>query len=439
MDGDAATAYVAGRAAQPGESLQVDFSAPRPVDQVVVLQTGGPAKAAVQVRPVDGDWITIGDLADGHTQLDARRVRADAVRLAWADGTPAPQVNEIIPWFADVPPADVTVDPASTDAEAGGQPATATVRLASTRAEDVTGTLTVTAPTGLTVQPASQDTTVLRGQDTGIPVTVTAAAGTPSGPYEVHVAFVPTGGSPVRATLTVHVYPMTGDTNVGLAANGGIATASSTKLSLPRFTPENAIDGDRSTRWSSNYNDDEWLQVELAQPRRIGKVVLRWEAAYGKAYRIETSSDGATWTTTATVATGDGGVDTRLRADPRAPLRQVGDHIRGRHLPGVRPARLHVGQRRRIPLQLRRALLHPGHRRRQRRHHGQQAVGTRHRLRDRRVGGGRHDCQRRLLRLRHLAHRTVGYHVAVERLTDGTWVTDAYLWTGMSGPINGWC
>ncbi|GAA2715180.1 hypothetical protein ACFY2R_27765 [Micromonospora olivasterospora] len=25
------------------------------------------------------------------------------------------------------------------------------------------------------------------------------------------------------------------------------------------------------------------------------------------------------------------------------------------------------------------------------------------------------------------------------RLTDGTWVTDAYTWTGASGPINGWC
>ena len=25
------------------------------------------------------------------------------------------------------------------------------------------------------------------------------------------------------------------------------------------------------------------------------------------------------------------------------------------------------------------------------------------------------------------------------RLTDGTWVSDAFMWTGMSGPINGWC
>lgn len=25
------------------------------------------------------------------------------------------------------------------------------------------------------------------------------------------------------------------------------------------------------------------------------------------------------------------------------------------------------------------------------------------------------------------------------RLTDGTWVSDAFLWTGVSGPVNGWC
>ncbi|HEY8372847.1 MAG TPA: peptidoglycan DD-metalloendopeptidase family protein [Pseudonocardiaceae bacterium] len=25
------------------------------------------------------------------------------------------------------------------------------------------------------------------------------------------------------------------------------------------------------------------------------------------------------------------------------------------------------------------------------------------------------------------------------RLSDGTWVSDAYLWTGMNGPVNGWC
>jgi LasA protease len=25
------------------------------------------------------------------------------------------------------------------------------------------------------------------------------------------------------------------------------------------------------------------------------------------------------------------------------------------------------------------------------------------------------------------------------RLTDGSWISDAYLWTGLNVPVNGWC
>jgi LasA protease len=25
------------------------------------------------------------------------------------------------------------------------------------------------------------------------------------------------------------------------------------------------------------------------------------------------------------------------------------------------------------------------------------------------------------------------------RLTDGTWISDAFIWTGVNGPVNGWC
>ncbi|MCW3814350.1 beta-N-acetylglucosaminidase domain-containing protein [Micromonospora sp. DR5-3] len=314
VDGDVSTAYVADRAPQAGESLQVAVSPARPIDQVVVLQSGAPSAAAVQVRSVDGNWTTIGDLSGGYTQLDAADVKADAIRLTWKDGAPAPQINELIPWFGDTPIADLAVDPVNVDAEAGGQPATATLRLASTRAEDVAGTLTVTTPAGLTAQPASQETTVIRGQDTGVPLTVSVSAGTPTGSYDLPVVYTPVSGEPVTAMLTVHVYPKTSNTNLALATNGGTATASSTEEGLARFTPDHGIDGDGATRWSSNHTDNEWLRVELAQPQRIGKVVLRWEAAYGKAYRIETSSDGVTWTTAAAATAGDGGVDT-LRFD----------------------------------------------------------------------------------------------------------------------------
>ncbi|HEY7176702.1 MAG TPA: discoidin domain-containing protein, partial [Micromonosporaceae bacterium] len=37
-------------------------------------------------------------------------------------------------------------------------------------------------------------------------------------------------------------------------------------------------------------------------------VVLNWEAAYGKAFQIQTSPDGSTWTTIFSTTTGTGGV-----------------------------------------------------------------------------------------------------------------------------------
>ena len=43
--------------------------------------------------------------------------------------------------------------------------------------------------------------------------------------------------------------------------------------------------------------------------KRVCRVVLNWEAAYGKAYQIQTSPDGAAWTTIYTTAAGDGGID----------------------------------------------------------------------------------------------------------------------------------
>ncbi|SCL26283.1 hyaluronoglucosaminidase [Micromonospora rhizosphaerae] len=315
VDGDAGSAYVAGRKPQSGESLQVLLSQSRPLDQVVVLQSGSSvATAAVQVRSSDGSWATIGELSGGYTQLSAGGVKTDAIRLAWREGSPAPQINELIPWFADAPLADLSVAPATADAEAGGQPATAAVHLAATRAVNVAGTLTVTTPAGLVAQPASQAITLLRGQDQSITVKVTAPAGTPTGSYDAPITFTASSGERVSGALTVNVYPKTSTTNVALAANGATATASSTEEELGQFTPDHAIDGDASTRWSSNHTDNEWLRVELKQPQRIGKIVLRWEAAYGKAYRIETSPDGTTWTAAAAVTAGDGGEDV-LRFD----------------------------------------------------------------------------------------------------------------------------
>ena len=41
----------------------------------------------------------------------------------------------------------------------------------------------------------------------------------------------------------------------------------------------------------------------------VARVVLHWEAAYGRAYRIEVSTDNSTWRTVWSTTTGNGGTD----------------------------------------------------------------------------------------------------------------------------------
>ncbi|MCG5214846.1 ThuA domain-containing protein [Streptosporangium soli] len=71
----------------------------------------------------------------------------------------------------------------------------------------------------------------------------------------------------------------------------------------------NAVDGNPGTRWSSAYADPQWITVDLGAARSISRVKLTWETAYARAYQIQTSADGATWTTVHATTTSDGGVD----------------------------------------------------------------------------------------------------------------------------------
>jgi hypothetical protein len=108
--------------------------------------------------------------------------------------------------------------------------------------------------------------------------------------------------------LSPAVRPQTGDVNL---ARGGAASASCVEGdgAHPQFDPKYAFDGDLSTRWSSCHDDGAWLQVALPGAAEVGNVVLRWETAYGRACRIETSPDRSTWTPAASVTDGDGGTD----------------------------------------------------------------------------------------------------------------------------------
>jgi beta-glucanase (GH16 family) len=67
------------------------------------------------------------------------------------------------------------------------------------------------------------------------------------------------------------------------------ATASTGNASL-------AFDGNMNTRWESEWNDPQWIAVDLGAVYNITGIKLVWETAAGKDYKIQVSLDGQTWT-----------------------------------------------------------------------------------------------------------------------------------------------
>ncbi|GGQ30337.1 hypothetical protein GCM10010233_54810 [Streptomyces pseudogriseolus] len=93
-----------------------------------------------------------------------------------------------------------------------------------------------------------------------------------------------------------------------LLSQGRPATASSQEGD--GYAPSAAVDGNLTgTRWASRWSDPQWFQVDLGQRSNLSRVVLTWEGAYGRSYRIQASDDGTDWRTLQTVTGGDGGTD----------------------------------------------------------------------------------------------------------------------------------
>lgn len=93
-------------------------------------------------------------------------------------------------------------------------------------------------------------------------------------------------------------------------AEGKPVTASSEVTDARGNCPARFVnDGKPATRWSSEFSDPQWIQIDLGEEQTIGRVELTWEAAYGKSYRIEVSSDGQNWRTVYETDDGRGGTE----------------------------------------------------------------------------------------------------------------------------------
>ena len=71
-----------------------------------------------------------------------------------------------------------------------------------------------------------------------------------------------------------------------------------------------AVDGNAGTRWGSVWSDPQWLRVDLGATSTITQVQLQWEAAYARAFQIQTSNDANNWQTIYSTTTATGGNQT---------------------------------------------------------------------------------------------------------------------------------
>ena len=73
--------------------------------------------------------------------------------------------------------------------------------------------------------------------------------------------------------------------------------AKASSLQSPTFSPYFAIDGNQFTRWSSGFNDDQWLIIDLEKQKKISSIHIAWENAMAKEYQVLVSNDSKNWIT----------------------------------------------------------------------------------------------------------------------------------------------
>lgn len=122
-----------------------------------------------------------------------------------------------------------------------------------------------------------------------------AAAGT----YTVTLTVTDNSGATATDTATVTV------TAANLALNK-TATASSSRSG---YLPANAVDGSTATSWMSNKTGGtQWLTVDLGGCTTISNVKVLWQSGYhARSFKVETSTNGSTWTTREATTGGTGG------------------------------------------------------------------------------------------------------------------------------------
>ena len=104
------------------------------------------------------------------------------------------------------------------------------------------------------------------------------------------------------STITVNGTEVSKSTNLATGKNVVVSSYEN-----PSVDGSKLVDNDKSTRWSSSFNDNEWFYVDLGANYNVNKVALSWEASYATAYKVQVSMDANSWATVYETTSGKGG------------------------------------------------------------------------------------------------------------------------------------
>ena len=134
------------------------------------------------------------------------------------------------------------------------------------------------------------------------PVSIKAVIGTGSAGT---VSITNAKGSKALAGFEYIAPPVVVD-NGNLALNK--TATSSRPLDATNRPPEaRGNDGDLSSAWFASGEDNQWWAVDLGAPKKIDKVVIKWEGAFASGYTIQVSVDNVNFTNVFSTTTGEGG------------------------------------------------------------------------------------------------------------------------------------
>lgn len=111
----------------------------------------------------------------------------------------------------------------------------------------------------------------------------------------------------LSATEVTNLYTALATPQCGTVNQALNRSATSSTYNGATFSPGNAIDGNPATRWASARGDVQSFKIDLGSAKPITCLNLRWANDYGVAYRIDISTDNATWTTVYSTTAGVGG------------------------------------------------------------------------------------------------------------------------------------